>query len=215
VAGIVTDLSRQKKRPDRVNIFVDGQFLLGVHERLAVDLAVGDSLSDSQIETLRSAEDGKKATDNVVSLIARRPRSVVEVRRHLRKKGYSDEVVELAIDQLTERGLLDDLSFAEYWIEQRREFSPRSRFALHSELSSKGVDRQIIEQALRQIDDAEMARLFMARRRQFADGAQSPELRRKAENLLKNRGFNYSVISEIIAELNSEDSDSRSPAAAD
>ena len=83
-----------------------------------------------------------------VQFLANRPRSVAEIRRHLRGKRYDDEAVDGAIDKLRAQRYVDDLDFAKYWVEQRSRFRPKGDRALVSELSSKGVARETIDAAL-------------------------------------------------------------------
>ena len=80
-----------------------------------------------------------------VQFLANRPRSVAEIRRHLRGKRYDDEAIDGAIDKLRAQRYVDDLDFAKYWVEQRSRFRPKGDRALVSELSSKGVARETID----------------------------------------------------------------------
>ena len=66
-----------------------------------------------------------------------RARSVAEVRRRLTTAGYRAELVEGAIDRLTELGMLDDATFARAWIESRDRARPRGERALANELRIK------------------------------------------------------------------------------
>src|SRR5205814_10368290 len=82
-----------------------------------------------------------------VQYLAARPRSVIEIRRHLRGKRYDDDAIDGAIDKLRAQRYVDDLDFAKYWIEQRSRFRPKGDRALVSELTSKGGSRETIDAA--------------------------------------------------------------------
>ncbi|MDE3180341.1 MAG: RecX family transcriptional regulator [Acidobacteriota bacterium] len=84
------------------------------------------------------------------SLIARRARSVAEVRRALEKKFPGSEAIEPSIARLRELGYLDDRKFAcQYasFLARRRGFGP-GRVRL--ELKSRLVDYHEIDEALQQ-----------------------------------------------------------------
>jgi len=77
-----------------------------------------------------------------------RPRSMEEVRRRLRDAGYRADLVEGALDRLTELGYLDDAAFARAWVESRDRARPRGVRALRDELRRKGVAAADAEAAL-------------------------------------------------------------------
>lgn len=83
-----------------------------------------------------------------VNYLSYRPRSVAEVVLALRKKQYLPEEIDEAINELLEKGLLDDRAFSESWINYRKNQSVRSRSFVRQELRTKGVAASIIESSL-------------------------------------------------------------------
>lgn len=77
-----------------------------------------------------------------------RSRSVHEVRRRLGGAGYRTELVEGAIERMTELGILDDEVFARAWVESRDRARPRGERAIREELRLKGIDRETIDVVL-------------------------------------------------------------------
>jgi regulatory protein len=85
------------------------------------------------------------------SLAERRSRRAAvedETRRRLRNAGYRVDLVDAALDRLTELGYLDDAAFARTWVESRDRARPRSARALRDELRRKGVGTVDAEAAL-------------------------------------------------------------------
>jgi len=74
-----------------------------------------------------------------------RPRSRWEVERRLRRAGASDQIIEGTLDHLAGLGLVDDLAFARWWVEQRDRHAPRGRRLVEAELREHGVGRDVIE----------------------------------------------------------------------
>src|SRR5438270_3533473 len=153
----ITALQPQTHNPNRINLFVDGQFLLGVNALivLRMDLAVDQELSPDQLEELRSEEVLQQADDRALNYISFRPRSREEVRRYLRKKETPPDLINAALDRLTRLDLLNDQSFAEFWIESRERFSPRGSRALKNELRQKGVERDVVDELVSDEPDDE------------------------------------------------------------
>lgn len=77
-----------------------------------------------------------------------RSRSVHEVRRRLTGAGYRPDLVEGAIQRLTELGMLDDEVFARAWVESRDRARPRGERAIREELRVKGLDRAVVDGVL-------------------------------------------------------------------
>ena len=141
------------------------------------------------------------AYDAAVRYLGPRPRSVSEIRRHLRTKRYDDGAIDKAIDKLRAQRYIDDEAFARYWIEQRDRFRPKGKRAIQSELLQKGVSREAIELAMgdRQPDDeVKRARAVIRRPITRWQAMDVNERKRKIHQYLAARGFSYDVIEEVI-----------------
>jgi regulatory protein len=197
----ITALTVQKKNKDRVNVFLDGAFAFGLPYATAVTLKVGQSLSPAEIEALQQENLLDKVKNSALRLISYRPRSVAEVRRHLDRKGHDPHLINTAITHLQTVDLLNDEKFAQYWIEQRETFKPRSRMALHHELRQKGVSREIIEAALVNLDETAAARRAAEKKARRWANLPEPLFRKKLGGFLQRRGFHYEIIKETMDEL--------------
>jgi regulatory protein len=142
------------------------------------------------------------AYDAAVRYLGPRPRSIAEIKRHLRTKRFDDEAQDKAIDQLRAQRYIDDEAFARYWVEQRAKFRPKGQRAIVSELMAKGVARETIDIVLGEADPAaettrarEVIRRPMTRWLSMDD----TERKRKIHQFLAARGFSYDVIEEVLA----------------
>src|SRR5690349_21837725 len=101
----------------------------------------------------------EQARDLCLRLLTVRARTRAELERQLTKRGYSDDVSSRVLDRLTQVGLIDDVDFAEQWVQSRRVNTGKGKRALAAELRTKGVDNEVITAALAGIDaDAERHR---------------------------------------------------------
>jgi regulatory protein len=142
------------------------------------------------------------AYDAAVRYLASRPRSVSEIRRHLRTKRFDDAAQDRAIDQLRAQRYIDDEAFARYWVEQRAKFRPKGQRAIVSELIQKGVTREIIAVVLGEADpeaEAKRARELIRRPMTRWLSMGDNERKRKIHQYLATRGFSYDVIEEVLA----------------
>ena len=75
-----------------------------------------------------------------------RPRSRWEVERRLRRARAPETVIESTLNHLARLGLVDDLAFARWWVEQRDRHAPRGKRLVEAELRQHGIGRDVIEQ---------------------------------------------------------------------
>jgi regulatory protein len=207
--GKITTIAAQAHDSQRVNIFIDGSFAIGISlATLASErLFVGQAIDEQLWERLEAAGHAEKAMLAAMRLIDVRPRSSAELRLRLRRKEFAPEVIERALARLGEIGLVDDAAFSRYWIESRQTFRPRGQLALRDELRRKGVGRDVIESALEQADtdpEAEQERALALARgalRRYADAPDKFTFQRRLGGFLQRRGFTLDTIRPIIAIL--------------
>lgn len=191
--GTITALEPQAKRANRVNVYVDGQFALGVSALLAAPLRVGQTLSDDDLARLAREDAQETARECALRFLAPRPRSVAEVRQHLAKKKFAAEVIDHVLARLQEVGLLDDAAFARNWVENREQFRPRAARALRVELKRKGLGTVEIASAMANVDERESAyRAAQTRAYRWRHLAHR-EFLEKMIAFLMRRGFDYAV----------------------
>lgn len=198
--GTITALTAQVKNPDRVNVFVDGTFAIGLALTVAAGLRVGQEISQADLEKLDERDEVHRARERVLRLLARRPYSSAEITRYLRRHQIDGEIIQNVIDDLTEAKLIDDDAFAAYWVEQRETFRPRSRLALRQELGQKGIDREIVADALSEVDEIDAARRVAQKQAGRWRGLPEAEWRTKLTRYLMRQGYPYDIVSEVVTE---------------
>jgi regulatory protein len=198
MAGTVTALRVQKGNAQRVNVYLDGQYVLAVPILTAANLRRGQLLSDEDIARLRAVDEEERAYDRAVRFLASRPRSIVETERYLRRRELDDLVVGRVIQRLEAAGYLDDRLFAQFWVQDRERFRPRGQAALRYELRLKGLPDPIIEEALQALDaedSAYRAAVTYAPRLARLD---RPAFRQKLGSYLLRRGFSHEVVWPVV-----------------
>ena len=192
--------------PDRINLFVDGRFLMGVNAIvvLHMGLRLEQELSPEQLEQLHSEEIEQRAVDRALNYLSYRPRSREEVRRYLRRKETPPEIIETALARLDRLDFVNDRAFAGFWIESREHFSPRGARALKNELRMKGVERDVVDELVNDEQDEERA--LRAGRKKALSLVNTPNIdyatfRNRLGSFLQRRGFGYQVVTKTVREL--------------
>ena len=199
----VTALRWGQGRRERVNVFLEGRFAFSLAAEAAVKegLAVGRELSPVEIEALARSDKFCRCLNAALRYLSYRPRSEFELRERLSQRGFDGESIEAVLEKLKEQGLVDDRDFAQFWLNNRQSFSPRSQRLIRLELKRKGVTEEIIDQvssAVRDDESAYRAALGRAHRLPVSD---YQSFRRRLGDYLKRRGFSYGVINNSVAQL--------------
>jgi regulatory protein len=189
--GTISALKVQKRNPQRVNVYLDGEFAFGLARITAAWLHVGQKLSKEKISQLKQQDTAEAAYQRALRLLSFRPRSSTEIRQRLTRIGFDNEIIDGALTRLMRSGLVDDARFAKEWAENRNEFRPRGRRALEYELRQHGLEREEIDQALEGLDENSLALQAARKHARKLLGLPAIEFRRKLYGFLARRGFDY------------------------
>jgi regulatory protein len=203
----ITDIKKQKRSDTRYSVYLDGEysFALTDLELSTSGLRIGQELADEEVEKYQQQAGEAKTYAMGLRFLSYRPRSVYEMRSHLRRKGAETGDVDAAVARMLGAGLLDDREFVDSWIRDRQALRPRSRRMLEQELMAKGVDREDIRAALSAVDgDSELDALamLMERKRRLPQYAQ-PE---KLLGYFARQGYTYDQLKKALERLEDKDS---------
>lgn len=207
----ISSLQQQKRRRDRVSVFLDEEFWVGISERLCSELAlvVGMEIDRDRKREIEAAalEDG--ALQYAFDRLSRGILPVAQLEKKLREKGFSPQTTSGVIKRCQELGLLDDLLWAETVSEDRRDRG-QGRRKVDSFLQQKGIDAETRERALQEAfaDDDEAARARDVIRDRYQIPLNPPDQRR-AYTLLLRRGFSGNTCSDAVTSfsMNEEDAE--------
>jgi regulatory protein len=115
-SGRITAIERKGR--GRYSVFLDGCFAFSVSDESIVKFglcvhAVLDCATQSKLINLEQEE---QALTCALRVLSYRPRSNNEIDQKLRSKGFSSKIRESVLGKLIDVGYLDDVRFAESWI---------------------------------------------------------------------------------------------------
>lgn len=130
-----------------------------------------------------------------------RDRSEKEIRDHF--KSFQDQdLIEKLVAKLKEQGFINDLKFANLWIESRQRSKFKSKLALELELKQKGISEEIIEEAFSlqssDIRQEDLAMQALEKKMRIWKNLTKLEFKQKAYRYLGAKGFPYEIISSVI-----------------
>lgn len=208
----ITSITTQKRDNNRVNISVDGKyrFSLDAYQLIDLGIKVGRDYDESELVALEQESQFGKVYGRALEYCLMRPHSAREVQDYLYKKtrpkrgkagelkpGVAPEITKRVFGRLVEKGYIDDIKFAKYWVENRSLKKGVSFRKLNSELRSKGVEGAIINQVLSETerkDGEEIMKVITKKRSHYSDD-------QKLIAYLARLGFDYDEIKQAIEKL--------------
>lgn len=212
----ITDLKQGVRNHDRVNVYVNDKFSFSLDVSQVVDFKIkkGLVISEEQLEEFKKASEFGKLYQRALEWVLLRPRSERECRDYLKRKlimslrgsslsprsncGFpSEDINEFSdriIQRLKVRKYLDDLRFAEYYVENRFVKKGVSLKRLRVELMKKGVSKDIIDEVLAnsdRSDEEEILKIIAKKRAKYDD--------EKLTAYLLRQGFLYDSVRELVA----------------
>jgi regulatory protein len=204
----ITALQPQKKNPDRIDVYVDGELRLEIAADLAFSehLRAGDEVTEDVLEALARRDEAWRAREAALVLLSFRPRTAAELHRRLRQKGFAADVAEACVAGLGDLGVVDDAAFAQAFVRDRVRLKPTGARRLARELRAKGVDADTVEAAIGDAVGADgeaeldLARRAAAKWRPRA-GEDRARARRRLHGFLARRGFGPDAIRAVLEEM--------------
>jgi regulatory protein len=198
----ITAIEPQQKNPQRVNVYLDGTFALGLSALVAAWLKVGQELDEAKTSRLKAEDEREVTYQKALHFLSYRPRSSMEVRQNLLRHGISASLIDETVKRLQNSGLVNDEAFARAWVENRNSFHPRGKPALRMELRRKGLNDEIVQSVLdTQVNEEALALEGARKYARRLTGLEWPEFRQKLGGFLARRGFSFTTLAPVVSEV--------------
>ena len=140
-------------------------------------------------------------------------RSRAEIERRLEKDEFPPDVIAAVIVELEAQNYLNDAQFAQDWIADRADRKKYGKGRLKAELQRRGIDKELIEEAMEDVaEEEEVKRALAAARQKWhperiaeADHESRQAEKRKIAAFLQRRGFSWAIIKQVFAQLMAND----------
>ena len=144
----------------------------------------------------------QRALDAAYRYLGRRDRTEAEVRQRLEQAGTVTAVVDEAIVILGDQHVLDDERYARLFVEDKRNLEHWGADRIRRTLSSRGIDRELIEQALSAEDldgGGELERAVELLRDRFPNPPRDRKERDRALGVMLRKGYDGEVALDALA----------------
>jgi regulatory protein len=139
-------------------------------------------------------------------------RTTAEIRKKLEQVGFDEEIISQTITRLCENHLLDDVAFANRWVQDRADRKGYGRIRLAQELRNKGIENQIVELSLEDFTEEEEINAAFSLLKRKTSGEIPVDIveKRRLFAFLQRRGYNSNIIEKVFDLLTSNNADNLS-----
>lgn len=136
-----------------------------------------------------------------VRFLAQRERTVAQVERFLRSRGVDPPHIEQAICRLTDLRYLDDLAYAQRWVEKRLATKPMGPERLKAELLTKSISDGVTDLVLTEVFQRHNEEIVARRALQAMPHQGTRSAQGYMARFLHQRGFSDEVIERMMTEF--------------
>jgi regulatory protein len=201
----ITALTIQENNKNRCNIFIDGDFFMGVPIDLVYknSLKVGDEVDTSLLESLASEKEYLEALSKAIDYVSKYLKTKKQVKTYLCNKGYSEKTVYAVLDKLIEYRYINDKEFAKRYIENN--CKTQGVNLLKYKLMMKGLKKDEISNIYEDanIDSKEIAKEIAIKK--IKNKEITKENLSKVYRYIISKGFSYEDASYAIDCIKGED----------
>ena len=193
-------LSIKEGKANKIHIYVDEEY------RATVDSDYWYSekyrnykeINENELTELLDAVGFRRAYNKGLDLLSRRPHGTKELIKKLCEKGHEKESAEKACDRLLELGLLNDEEFARILANELYERKGYGIKRIKQELAFRGIDREIVENAIDSLDIDTQTRIILVIKKKYLNKINDEKGRKRAIDGLMRLGYSYSDIKSAL-----------------
>lgn len=175
-------------------LYIDGEFAMKLDTQTLLEnrFDVGRDIDDEELHEIISLSNERRAKEKALWLISYRDHSKKELADKIRCTCDEDSA-QKAVDRLEELGLVNDEGFARRYAEQLIFSKHMSKRGVSYELSRKGIDKELAQEILEDIDVDENEEIKAVLEKKYRN-LDDEKTRRRAVAALQRLGYGWDSI---------------------
>ncbi|WP_099187422.1 recombination regulator RecX [Tepidibacter mesophilus] len=197
----------EQKNTDRVNLYVDDEFFMGLYKDLVYTLKLkkGNEIDKDSIEKIIDDEMYLKAKNKALSILSRSSQSQNNIIYKLSKNEFDEKTIERVLDFLKKYKFIDDENLAKSIVKDKLNINKYGKNKIKQTLYSKGIDSLTINTAIEcEIDDEkefENALYLGNKKYQKIKNEDKNKIYQKLSNHLTYKGFGYDIVRKVVNKI--------------
>ncbi len=191
--------STEERRKSLTALYIDGEYAVSVDTMtfLSTGKKVGSEMTDEELYDLIETSKYNRAKEKALYLIEYRDRTKKELFDKLVVL-FGESASKRAIERLEELGLINDEKYAREYAEVLLDRKGFSRQRAVFELMKKGIDKDVIEEILDELEPDPVEQIKKLLETKFARRLSNEKNIAKTVNSLKAMGYRWSDINEAM-----------------
>lgn len=194
----ITDIQPQKRNKSRVNVYVDGEYVLAL-ELLTVmklGLKIGTEVTETQLADAALDTEQSVALERAMNYIARGRKTSFQLRKYLTDKEYAPAVVNYVMDKMKYYGYIDDKAYAQAYVEQNSQSKGARR--VKQELIQRGIKLSEAEEVSEQERDFSLDNATRLAERYMRGKDCDIKTIVKLQRYLVSRGYDFDIVNSVV-----------------
>lgn len=203
---IITKIEAQKKKENRVNIFINDEFAFGCSSELVYyhSLSKGKEVNVEELKEIILEDNYITGKTKALKYLETSLRSEHQVREYLEKREYEDSVIDRVIEFLKEYKFIDDTYYAKAYASQN--IKSQGKNNIKYKLMKRGIAEEIIVKTLEDISsDEEYKTAFKLAEKRCTLLCKNEndiwKIKTKLNSFLLSKGYEYDIVKSVIEKL--------------
>lgn len=209
IPSVITKIQVQKRRKDRFNIYLDGEYAFPVSEAVLIKIGLfkGMELTKERQKEIELENTAYLSYSIAVDYLSYSLRSEKEVRKKLKENDIPFEVIEETIQRLHDQRYIDDRIYGESYARTAANINRKGPFVIAQELKLKGLKEEVIALSLEQYPEEFQIENGIKLAEKLLNKQQRTSSRdtiTKVRLHLQQKGYTQDVINKIMLEVDTE-----------
>ena len=187
---------------NKIHIYIDNEYVLTVYDDYwhRNGFKDGETITEEELASLKEEAGFRLAYEKGLDLLSRRSYSKKELYQKLKLKN-GDSASERAIEKLLYFGYLNDEEYARIYSKHLYETKKYDVKRISMELKLKGIDREIIENVTKSLDNEPITRIIEMLRTKFSNGFKDEKTKKRFVAKLQRMGYSWNDIKSAFSEF--------------
>lgn len=183
----------------RISVFADDEYIFSVEPDVwySLDYTDGSQIDDNELEELKTLVNFRLAYAQALRFLTLRAHSADELYKKLLRK-HSSGCAHFAVEKCRELGFIDDEDFALRFANELALKKKYGQSRIRQELQLKGIDRDIIENALSNLEVDYYSSIIDVIEKKYSDCLYNEKGRKRMIAGLMRLGFSYGDIKQAL-----------------
>ncbi len=188
-------------------VYLENGLIIDLYEDVILkeNLLINSAIDENDIKRIKLINDSYDCYYKAIEFLKVSLKTEKEVREKLKKLGFRVEDIDITVERLKKQGYIDDLKYANAFLNTKLLTTSYGPFKIRMELEKKGVVSNIIDDVLKKYDENEQKNKItkiVEKQVKANRNKGNNYLKKKIKIDLCNQGFFPNVVNQVLDNTN-------------